>query len=175
MAVVVLIGLAAVGCGGCGRPAAQSMSGVKVASVGHLNTNGEGHTSEQQNIIERIKRDNEVGSTRHLYVIAPSTGQVILYSTVKGKPTSSGKRLNPRNIDGTSDSSYLPVIQVGSQSYTVKELPNEDGTYGGSAEYLFWFTPDGAYHQHYLNGSDIVHVSDRPLVVKDIIIRVESK
>lgn len=162
---------------GCGGPAAQSVSGVKVASVGKVDTNGSGHTAEQQNIIERVKRDSELGAIRHLYVISPHSGQVILYSTVKGKPTSGGKRLTPKTIaslSGESSTASLPTVQIGGRNYTTTELPNEDGTYGQSTDYLYWFTPDGAYHQHLMNGSDIIHISDRPLAVKDVVIRVES-
>jgi len=181
----VVAALSVAGCGGCGKPTgipqAQSTAGVEVASVGKVETNASGHTVEQQNIIERVKRDNELGATRHLYIISPYSGQVILYSAVKGKPTSGGKRLTPRTIvsrdstlNGNNPNSGLPVVKVGGTYYGTNDLPNEDGTYGSSSEYLYWFTPDGAYHQHMLTGADIVHISDRPLVVKDVVIRVES-
>ncbi len=167
--------LAAVGCGR-GQPEAQSVSGVKMAVVGSVHTDDSGHTVEQKNIIERIKRDNEVGSLKHLYIISPYSGQVILYSPVKGKVTTGGKRLNPRTIESTVSTAYTkPQITIGGVAYTTNELTNEDGTYGGGdAPYLFWFDANGKYQQHYLSGGAIVHVSDQPLAVKGVIISTEE-
>lgn len=163
---------------GCTRtPEAQSVSGVKMAVVGKAETNGSGHTVEQQNAIDRIKHDNEIGALKHLYIISPYSGQVILYSPVKGKVTTGGKRLTPRTIEPySSDSNFqLPTVTIGGVTYRTKEVANEDGTFGGGdAPYLFWFTPDGRYHQHYLSGGAIVHVSDQPMPVKGVIISIES-
>jgi len=162
---------------GCTRtPEAQSVSGVKMAVVGKAEVNGSGHTVEQQNAIDRIKHDNEVGALKHLYIISPYSGQVILYSPVKGKVTTGGKRLTPRTIEPTADgTANLPVVNIGGVNYRTKEVANEDGTFGGGdAPYLFWFTPDGRYHQHYLSGGAIVHVSDQPMQVKGVIISTEA-
>lgn len=181
----LLLSAAAVGVGvaiGCGPdvPKAQSISGVEMATVGKVETNAKGHTVEQQTIIDRISRDNESGSLKHLYVISPYSGQVILYSPVKGKVTTGGKRLTPRTIEGVSGSetsnTYMPSITIAGKRYWTKEVANEDGSFGGGdAPYLYWFTPDGRYHQHYLSGGAIVHVSDQPMPVKGVIITIESK
>lgn len=184
--VTAVCGLGAffiIGCAvvGCSRPApdAQSISGVKMAVVGKVDTNEKGHTVEQENITERIRRDNEAGSLKHLYIISPYSGQVILYSAVKGKVTTGGKRLTPRTIEGVSGaeatSTYMPTVEIAGRRYWTKEVANEDGTYGGGdAPYLFWTTPTGQYHQHYLSGGAIVHVSDQPMPVKGVIITTES-
>jgi hypothetical protein len=50
----------------------------------------------------------------------------------------------------------------------------DDGTYGTSVDYLYWFDARGAYHQHYVTGGTIVHVSDQPLNVKSVIINIEQ-
>ena len=50
----------------------------------------------------------------------------------------------------------------------------DDGAYGSSGDYIFWFDSKDAYHQHYLSGGQIVHVSDQPLAVSSIIINVEQ-
>lgn len=176
MRKVFLVGLffmPLVGCS-CSTPV-QSVSGVKMAEAGKIQLDSTNHTVEQANIIERLKQDNSPGSMKHLYVISAYTGQTILYSPVKGKVTSSDKRLSPRQIDSTyGSSSEYPVIQIGGNKYIVKELPGEDGTFGHSAEYLYWFTPDGRYHQHYLGGGQIVHISDQPINVKGVIITIEG-
>ena len=75
----------------------QSKSGVTKATV-KIKTDENGFTVEQKNIGRRLKIDNESGSIKHLYIVSSYTGDVILYSTVKGKVTSSGKRLNPHKI-----------------------------------------------------------------------------
>src|SRR3989344_5340437 len=72
----------------------QSASGVKMAEV-KVQTNPDGLTTEQQNIKERLLEDNKPGSVKHFYVISAYSGQVIIYSTVRCKVTSGGKRLTP--------------------------------------------------------------------------------
>ena len=79
----------------------KSDSGVTKATT-KIKTNPDGTTVEQKNIIERLKRDNDIGSIKHLYVISSYTGDVLQYSTVKGKVTSGGKRLSPKTVSGNS-------------------------------------------------------------------------
>ena len=49
----------------------------------------------------------------------------------------------------------------------------EDGTYGASIEYIYWFDQKDVYHQHYISGGQILHISDQPLEVKDVILNME--
>ena len=74
-----------------------SSSGVAKATV-KVPLGPDGLTAEQRNVEDRLKRDNEPGSIKHLYVISSMTGDVLIYSTVKGKVTSGGKRLTPTSI-----------------------------------------------------------------------------
>ncbi len=154
------------GCSGCGgfSEGEKSRSGVKIAEV-KVHTDSNNRTIEQNNIIERITRDNTPGSVKHLYVISAYSGQVILYSPVRGKVTSSGKRLSPNYKVETHGSNYSPI--------NIEAL-GDDGSYGNSSEYLYWFTPAGLYHQHYVSGGQIVHISDQPISVKNVIITVEN-
>lgn len=121
--------------------------------------------------------DNEPGSIKHLYVISAYSGQVLIYSTVKGKVTSSGKRLNPYSVSVTSgEYNYnegIPVTIDGKQ-YTTGEVLQDDGTYGSSSEYIYWWDTNGKYHQQYMSSGIILHVSDQPLVVKGIIINMSE-
>lgn len=156
--------------GGCDSKEARSASGVAKATV-KVNTDSNGHTVEQANYMERIKRDNEVGSIKHLYVISPFSGQVIIYSTVKGKVTSSGKRLSPSKVRGATDVAPFKIDVDGTTLYT-DELLSDDGMYGSSVDYIYWFDQRGVYHQHYLR-SEIVHISDQPLSIKGVIINME--
>ncbi len=50
----------------------------------------------------------------------------------------------------------------------------DDGAYGSSGDYLYWFDSRGIYHQHFVSGGQIVHVSAEPLSVKSIIINIET-
>lgn len=155
----------------------QSDSGVRKTSV-KVQTDAQGLTAEQRNIRDRLLEDNKPGSIKHLYVISAFSGQVIIYSTVKGKVTSGGKRLTPTTVAATDGASVgsshwgIPVDIGGSEHYT-SEVLQDDGTYGSSGDYLYWWDTKGVYHQHYISGGQIVHISSQPLAVKSIIINME--
>ncbi len=100
--MVFVLALAAASCEG--RKPPTSTSGVRKAQVA-VEVGSNGLTVEQENIARRLKADNTIGSIKHLYVISAYSGQVIFYSTVKGKITSGNKRLTPGTVaaeDGTS-------------------------------------------------------------------------
>lgn len=179
--IVVALVMGCVGCDG-GLPVAsqpKSSSGVSRATT-HVDTNADGRTVEQQNIIDRLKVDNSPGSIKHLYVVSAYSGQVLIYSTVKGKVTSSGKRLSPNTVSSDDgefvDNDFAGVkVQVGDRWHRTPEVLQDDGTYGSSIEYLFWFDSKGVYHQHYVQGGQIVHVSDQPLNVGSVVLNLETK
>lgn len=161
-------------CNQSGQP--TSASSVQRATV-KVNVQADGLTVEQGNVAERLKRDNLPGSVKHLYIISAYSGQVLIYSTVKGKVTSSGKRLTPTTVfgednAGSNGGAGIPIT-IGGRSHYTGEVLQDDGTYGSSAEYLFWFDQAGVYHQHYVSGGQIVHVSDQPINVKSIVINME--
>lgn len=160
----------------CEEPStpAVSSSGVSKATV-KVTTDLNGHTTEQNNIMERYRMDNMPGAIKHLYVISCYSGQVILYSTVKGKVTSSGKRLTPLSIAGTyGNSTYGFPVEIGGQSYYTTEVLQDDGTYGSSAEYIYWKDSRDVYHQQYITGGMMLHVSTQPIAVKSVIINLET-
>lgn len=136
-------------------------SGVKKAAV-KVQTDLEGATVEQQNVRNRLLADNRVGAIKHLYIISPYSGKILLYSTVKGKVTSSGKRLTPLTV--SDDGAKFP-LRVGNTDYLVNEVLQDDGTYGSSDPYIYWWDSKGIYHQHFLTGGQIIHVSDKILRV----------
>lgn len=152
---------------------AKSSSGVSKASV-KVPIGSDGLTVEQRNIGERLKRDNEPGSIKHLYVISSMTGQVLIYSTVKGKVTSGGKRLTPTSIAPNHDTTNwnLFPVDIGGTKYWTSEVLQDDGSYGSSGEYLFWFDQNNVYHQQYASAC-IIHISDQPLNVKQIVLNLE--
>lgn len=144
----------------------KSDSGVKKATT-KIKTNPDGTTIEQKNIIERLKRDNDIGSIKHLYVISSYTGDVLQYSTVKGKVTSGGKRLSPKTVNGNGNSiGYSNTVKLNGTTYTTDEVLDDGGAYGDSGNYLFWFDTQGNYHQYYPSGGTYLEICDRPLRVK---------
>jgi hypothetical protein len=135
-----------------------------------------GMTLEQSNIVKSYEVENRPGAIKHLYVISPYSGKVLIYSTVAGKVTSSVKGLNPSTVsalDGqtVSSSHYgMPVTVHGREKYT-EEVMNESGTYGTSRpEFIYWWDTKGIYHQHYVTGGQMIHVSDQPMPVREIVI-----
>ena len=150
-----------------------SASGVSKTDV-KIQTGSDGLTTEQRNVRDRLLTDNKPGSIKHLYVISAYSGQVLIYSTVRGKVTSSGKRLTPTSVigDTSTRNSYFDV-DIGGRSLATTEVLQDDGTYGSSIEYLYWWDTKGVYHQHYKEGGQIIHVSDQPIAVKSVIINME--
>lgn len=160
-------------CGSTNGAQPRADSGVKKASV-TIPTGSDGLTVEQRNVKQRLASDNKPGSIKHLYVISAYSGQVLIYSTVQGKVTSSGKRLNPRTVvvgdGGSAHRFYGFEVMNGKETAEVLE---DDGTYGDSVPYVYWFDAKDSYHQHYIVGGQILHVSDTPLAVKSIVLNME--
>ncbi len=160
---------------GCGStPPPVSSSGVGKATV-HVPTGADGLTTEQRNIQQRLQKDNEPGAIKHLYVISAFSGDVLIYSTVKGKVTSGGKRLTPTSVTqyNSSDSHYGGFsVPIGNSNQTTTEVLQDDGTYGSSGDYLYWFDARGVYHQQYAS-SCIIHISDQPLPIKHVVLNME--
>lgn len=149
-----------------------SDSGIGKKSV-EVSTDTDGWTIEQKNIAERLKMDNMPGSIKHLYIISPYSGQVIMYSTVAGKVTSSGKRLTPTSVTDISGSMNQHGFRTIGNQFTTEVL-QDDGTYGTSCEYIYWKDVQGRYHQHFFTGGQIIHISDQPLPIKNVLINLSE-
>lgn len=150
-------------------PASQqkSDSGVEKAST-KIQTDANGRTIEQENIIERLKRDNDPGSLKHLYVISSFSGDVMEYSTVKGKVTSGGKRLSPKTVNGNGYNSAGTnnMVYINGERLITDEVLDDGGAYGESMSYVYWFDAQGNYHQYFPSGGTYLHISDRPLRIR---------
>lgn len=155
----------------------QSTTGVKKATA-EIVTQSNGLTIEQESVKERLEIENLPGSIKHLYILSAYSGQTILYSTVKGKVTSSGKRLTPQTVVGSgsdmSDQDGIPITIAGKRYHTTEVL-GDDGTYGSSIPYLYWWDAKGIYHQHYVSGGQILHVSNQPIKASGVILSIESE
>ena len=167
LAIILVLGLMfPVGmCGLFDQTQSVSDSGVTKATV-KLPTDANGNTVEQRNIMERLKRDNKIGSFKYLYVINAYTNDVVFMSVVRGKVSSSGKRLTPRMLAGRSQYSYDTMdVTINGVSYNTAEVIEDDGTYGDSVPYIYWFDSNDVYHQQFINGGSIIHVADQLLNV----------
>ena len=156
-----------------------SATGVEKATADVV-VQASGYTVEQENIKSRIEQENMPGSIKHLYIISAYSGQVIMYSTVDGKVTSSGKRLTPYSVSLDHGYSHTSIdggfrVDFPGGAKVTTEVLQDDGTYGHSIPYLFWWDVRGTYHQHYVMGGQILHISDVPLPgVKSVILNFES-
>lgn len=160
--------------GGCdGDYTPQSTSGVKKAEV-RVQTDANGHTTEQNNIGQRLVEDNKPGTIKHFYIISAYSGQVILYSTVRGKVTSSGKRLTPTTVTNNCNGGGCGIpVAIGDYTGTTNEVLQDDGAYGTSDPYIYWWDTKGQYYQYYITGGVLPILSDKPLAVKSVIINME--
>ena len=163
---------------GCDVQQPEATTGIMKAQANIETDPTTGLTTEQANIKARLEADNAIGSIKHLYVISAYSGQVIIYSTVKGKVTSSGKRLSPTSV-AAADGQYVGErhaginVTIGGTNHRTSEVLQDDGSYGSSVPYLYWWDVQGRYHQHYVSGGQIMHISDQPIATKDIILNLE--
>lgn len=165
--VAVLIMTFTVGCLPDSTPTAPVAStGVKKATA-KVVTQADGYTVEQGAVKSRLEVDNKVGSIKHLYIVSPASGDVILYSTVKNKVTSSGKRL-------TSPVTLIRGDRGEWSGDFVMPRLGDDGTYGSSVPYIYWWDVRGVYHQHITLGAEIIHISDQALSFPKIILNLEN-
>ena len=139
-------------------------------AVARVVVGADGNTVEQTNVKKRLEEDSRIGATKHLYIISAYSGQTIIYSTVEGKVTSSGKRLTPTMV--SQDDYYIPVV-INGVSRGTEQVMGDDGTYGSSVPYLYWWDTAGKYHQHFVSGGQIIHISDQPFRAKSVIMNVE--
>ena len=152
----------------------QSATGVSKAAT-TVPTGPDGLTVEQRNVKDRLAMDNKPGSIKHLYIISAYSGQVLLYSTVREKVTSSGKRLSPYSVATSTQTTAkdgIPIY-IGGEQFRTGEVLQDDGTYGESVPYIYWWDVQGRYHQQYISGDMMVHISDQPIPVKSVTINLE--
>lgn len=178
--LVLAVAVFSFGFNGCTEPLADNVpvsnGGVSQKSV-KVATDQNGLTVEQKNIGKRLSEDNKPGSIKHLYIISTYSGDVLIYSTVQGKVTSSGKRLTPTTVNAgasTYEGRGIPVT-IGNTSTLTTEVIQDDGVYGSSVEYIYWWDTKGVYHQQYITGGMLVHISNQPIAIKKVILNLETQ
>jgi hypothetical protein len=114
--------------------------------------------AEIDNIKKRIELTSKPGLLGFI-ILLNEAGQPIMYEGVKGKLTSGTKRLTEPD---RSDSYGHGTNNV------VRAAPSDEGTWGASSPYVFYFNTDGVYRQwsgHYLYSTQSFRLRIEPLVV----------
>lgn len=160
--------------------AAVSASAVRQIWVHITPDPATGLTYEQAGVKDRLVNDNKAGAVKHLYVFAPHSGQILLYSTVKGKVTSSSKRITASNTigaykcgDSTCFDGFTIRLPSGNTSRT-REVLGDDGTYGSSVPYIYWWDTNDRYHQHFMTDEQVIQVTDQPITGARIVLNLET-
>ena len=116
--------------------------------------------AEIDNIKRRLEITSSPGKIGYI-VLLNEAGQPILYTSVKGKVTSGSKRLTrPTELVGGND-------HGGSRDY-VMPGPSDEGTYGSSSPYIYFWTHEDRYVQwsgDYLYSDQPVRLRVKPLVI----------
>lgn len=106
--------------------------------------------AEIDNIKRRLELTSNPGAVGFV-LLMNEAGQPIMYTSVKGKITSGSKRLTePDRVTGYSEHP------------SVRAAPSDEGTYGSSDAYIYFWTAGGQYIQW--NGKFLY--SDKPFRVK---------
>lgn len=110
--------------------------------------------AEIDNIKARLELTSNPGLTGFV-LLMNEAGQPIMYTGVKGKITSGSKRLTKgqRLVKGDRGNSY---------GHFVMKTPSDEGTWGSSSPYVYFWTTNGQYIQW--NGKYLY--SDKPFRTK---------
>lgn len=147
----------------------SSASGAHQADPIRVPKNAQGDTMEQQNINDRLRVTTDPTKVLWIHLIALD-GKIIRRMPVRGKVTSSGKRLEPAKVvvDPHESSGTYPKYD----GYYTDERIEADGTYGSSDPYIYWFDPMGRYQQWGTAGGLGYLVTDYPIDLIDPIDQV---
>lgn len=120
--------------------------------------------SEIDNIARRLKLTVNPGQLGYV-LLMNEAGQPIMYTSVKGKITSGTKRLTSQQAI-----KCLPYPGSDNCQYETVDAPSDEGTYGASGEYVFFWTMEGQYIQwngKYLYSDKPFRTNVQPLVIEN--------
>jgi len=119
--------------------------------------------AEIDNIKARIELTSKPGQIGFI-LLMNEAGQSIMYEGVRGKITSGSKRLTkPYEVRGFSIGGTN-----GGTAYQTVATPSDEGTWGSSAEYIFYWNTNGEYRQwngKYLYSDKPFRLRQEPLVI----------
>ena len=150
--IVLFLMFTVVACGSEKPKTAKTAQSIKAKQAAESITFTE--NAEIENIKTRLELTSDPGLTGFV-LLMNEAGQPIMYTGVKGKITSSGKRLT---------APYRVVKWDHGANYGQKDLiaPSDEGTWGSSAPYIYFWTTTGQYIQW--NGKYLY--SDKPFRTK---------
>lgn len=117
--------------------------------------------AEIDNIKRRLELTADPGKLGFI-VLMNQSGQPILYEGIKGKVTSGGKRLTrPDAVQtwGNGNGGTSGVVRAGG---------SDEGTFGSSSQYIFYWNTAGVYRQWsegYLYSDQPIRLRIQPLVI----------
>ncbi|MGZ8887941.1 MAG: hypothetical protein ACXW1D_00115 [Halobacteriota archaeon] len=162
---IMMAAVLAVGVMGCEdkAPSAKSQQSQKAAEA--ANSINFAENAEIENIKRRLELTSNPGALGFILLMNES-GQPIMYTTVKGKVTSGGKRLTEPDRANSWGAGTNNVV---------RQAPSDEGTYGSSDPYIYFWTSNGQYVQHngkYLYSDKPLRINVQPLVIN---IEVQDK
>ena len=116
--------------------------------------------AEIENIQHRLQLTSQPGLIGYI-VLMNDAGQPVLYTAVKGKVTSGSKRLTDPEI-------CLNYYKDDDNQLRNHTCPSDEGTYGSSNPYVYFWDQSGRYHQwsgDYLYSDQPIRLSVEPLVI----------
>lgn len=116
--------------------------------------------AEIDNIKRRLELTSDPGAVGFI-VLLNQSGQPIAYYGVKGKVTSSGKRLT------RADEIWSTASSEG-----IRGAASDEGTFGSSDPYIYFWTAEGRYVQwsgEYIYSDKPLRLSVKPLVVSAVV------
>ncbi len=119
--------------------------------------------AEIDNIKRRIEITSKPGQIGYI-LLMNEAGQPILYESVVGMVTSGTKRLTAP--DRTQQ--IFTYGNNGGQHSVVRQAPSDEGTFGSSSEYIFYWNADGTYRQwngKYFYSTQPIRLRVEPLVI----------
>lgn len=121
------------------------------------------NNAEIDNIKRRLELTSNPGQIGFVLLLN-EMGKPVMYTSVKGKITSGSKRL-------TQPQEYKCLgVAGGGCSYQTVDAPSDEGTYGSSGPYVFFWTESGQYFQwagKYLYSDKPFRITDPTIVVID--------
>lgn len=155
--ILVIMALVLVGCEP-EQPAAKNVQAEKAKAV--ANSISFTENAEIENIKKRLELTSSPGLLGYV-VLLNETGQPVMYTGIKGKITSGSKRLTqPDRVQTHSGGTSGGALAMAA--------PSDEGTYGNSGEYVYFWTSGGQYIQwngKYLYSDKPFRLSTEPLVV----------
>jgi hypothetical protein len=155
---IALAALALTACEAAGPPTAQQAQAQKAEEAAQAVTFEK--NAEIDNIQRRLKLTSNPGQIGFI-LLMNQAGQPILYASVRGKVTSGGKRL-------TAPVTQYRVDHGNAYGTDLGPGPSDEGTYGTSGEYIYFWTTDGQYYQwagNYLYSDKPFRTDVKPLVI----------